>query len=308
MRSLAFLLQSSVILIIANCSLAAAQELPVAELAGRLQDRKIREASGLARSQHQPGLMWVINDSGARNIVHAINPAGDRLGEFRLLNARNKDWEDLASFILGDKAYLMIADIGDNQAKRKKRTLYVVAEPTARNHGEEFSRWRIDYDYPDGARDAEAAAIDIANDRALVLSKRDVPPRLYAIALQSNSNDRVIATKLGPVNSLHQPTHQEVLAAPKDKNWFWQPVGMDISADNRAAVILTYRAVYYYGREQQQSWLEALNSKPIRVGIGDFEKAESVAFGDDARTVFVTGESRHSPILRIDFNGVAKKQ
>jgi hypothetical protein len=83
---------------------------------------------------------------------------------------------------------------------------------------------------------------------------------------------------------------------------------MDISQDNLAAVILTYGDVYYYHRQPQQSWYEALNSKPARtVSLGNFENAEAIAFGysDDnsGRVVFVTGENKHSRLLRIDFSG-----
>ena len=33
-------------------------------VAGRLENKKIDEASGLARSQREPGVLWTINDSG----------------------------------------------------------------------------------------------------------------------------------------------------------------------------------------------------------------------------------------------------
>ncbi|MCJ7591805.1 MAG: hypothetical protein MUO51_10700, partial [Woeseiaceae bacterium] len=90
----------------------------------------------------------------------------------------------------------------------------------------------------------------------------------------------------------------------KTKDWHWQPVGMDISADGLVAVILTYRHVYYYRRQADQDWFAALNTTPVQVSLGNFKNAESIAFGDDKRTVFVTGENKHSRLLRIDFSGV----
>jgi endonuclease/exonuclease/phosphatase family metal-dependent hydrolase len=77
---------------------------------------------------------------------------------------------------------------------------------------------------------------------------------------------------------------------------------MDISSDNRAAVILTYRAVYYYLRRDGQGWFNALNSKPIRIGLGNFQNAEAIAFADDRRTVMVTGENKNSLLLRVDLD------
>ncbi len=291
------------LLAVAGCSSAEQPATLAFEVSGRLEDSRIREASGLARSQREPGLLWVINDSGAQEVVHAIGPAGGRRGEFKLKKSRNTDWEDLASFRLGDMPYLMVADIGDNDAKRNFRTLYFVKEPKAKRKDEEKLGWRVDFSYPDGPRDAEAAAVDIEHKRALILSKRDIPPILYEVPLQTDSNEIVTAAWLGAVESLPKPTRQDVEFAPKTKDWHWQPVGMDISQDNLAAVILTYRAVYYYQRQPQQDWFQALNSGPVRVGLGNFRNAESVAFGDSRHEIFVTGENKNSRLLRVDLSG-----
>lgn len=274
---------------------------------GQLEDATIREASGLARSQTQTALLWIINDNGAEEILHAIDPAGKRLGEFKLVESKNVDWEDLASFRLNDKPYLMVADIGDNEAKHKQRSLYFVEEPPPAKKNKALLSWRLDFRYPDGPRDAESAAVDVQNREALILSKRDIPPLLYAVPLRSETDEILIATKLGAVTSLTAPTSQDLEFAPVRNDWFWQPVGMDISQDNRAAVILTYRALFYFERQAKQTWLEALNTKPYRIGLGDFKNAEAVAFGDNSRTVVVTGENKNSIILSVNLQGVNER-
>ena len=274
---------------------------------GRLEDATILEASGLARSQRQAHLLWIINDNGAQEWVHAVDPAGARLGEFDLKKSKNRDWEDLASFSIANTPYLMIADIGDNNAKREQRTLYFVEEPAPAAAGKARLSWRVDYRYPDGPRDAESAAVDIDNLRALILSKRDEPPVLYSVPLQRDTTATITATKLGPITSLKSPTRQERENAPLLLDWYWQPVGMDISQDNLAAVILTYRAAYYYERQVGQDWLAALNTTPVRISLGNFQNAEAVAFGDHDRTIVVTGENKHSLILSVDMNGVTDR-
>jgi len=282
--------------VLAGCS---AEEQPAAlvfEVAGNLENRKILEASGLARSQREPGVLWTINDSG-KPVLHALDLRGARLGDVELRKSDNKDWEDLASFTLEGDPYLMIADIGDNNARYKKRTLYFAKEPRTEENKTKVD-WEVDFRYPNGPRDAEAAAVDIANERVLVLSKRDIPPSLYEVPLRAN--ETVTAKWLGTIKSLPPPLRRDVEMAPKTKDWHWQPTGMDISADNRAAVIMTYRAVYYYLRREGQGWFDALNSEPIRIGLGNFQNAEAVAFGDDRRTVYVTGENRNSLLLKVD--------
>jgi len=292
------------LLVAAGCSNAEQPAAPLFDVSGRLEDSDIREASGMARSQREPGLLWIINDNGSKEIVHASDETGTQLGQFKLQKSKNTDWEDLASFRLDDTPYLMIADIGDNDAKHDRRTLFFVEEPQLEKKGKAKVDWRVDYVYPDGARDAESAAVDIDRQRVLILSKRDLPPRLYEAPLRLESDTTVTATLLGTVNSLHSPSRSEVEFAPKSKDWYWQPVGMDISQDNRGAVILTYREVYYFQRQAGQDWLEALNSRPVRISLGNFNNAESIAFGNDEREVIVTGENKNSRILRVDLSAV----
>lgn len=291
-------------LAVAGCSNAEQPATLAFEASGRLEDDRILEASGLARSHREAGLLWIINDNGAKEIVHSVDARGARRGEFKLKKSDNKDWEDLASFRLDGEPYLMVADIGDNDARRKKRTLYFVREPVAEFDTETKTDWKVDYRYPDGPRDAESAAVDVPRQRALILSKRDIPPRLYAVPLRTDSDDTVVATALGPVTSLPRPSRQDVEFAPKTDDWHWQPVGMDISDDGLAAVILTYSAVYYYQRSAGQDWDEAFRTRPLRIGIGNFQNAEAVAFADDARNVVVTGENQHSLMIKIDLEGV----
>jgi hypothetical protein len=143
--------------------------------------------------------------------------------------------------------------------------------------------------------------VDVENERILILSKKDIPPSLYELPLRGD-DEKITAKWLGTIDSLPKPSRQDVEFAPKTKDWHWQPVGMDISQDNRAAVILTYRAVYYYLRRPEQGWFDALNSRPLRISLGNFVNAEAVAFADDRRTVVVTGENRNSLLLRVDLD------
>ena len=45
------------------------------EAAGRLENDNINEASGLARSQREPGVLWTMNDSG-KPLLYAIGKDG----------------------------------------------------------------------------------------------------------------------------------------------------------------------------------------------------------------------------------------
>jgi hypothetical protein len=155
-------------------------------IVGFLEDDVIDEASGLAASHNDADTLWVINDDGPA-VLHAISSTGKKVARVKLADARNRDWEDLASFRLRGDAYLLVADIGDNLRRRDELTLYLLPEPDTNTSRTSEVR-RIRFHYPDGPRDAEAIAVDVAKERALILSKRDIPAVLYSVSLADSAD------------------------------------------------------------------------------------------------------------------------
>ena len=97
---------------------------------GTVQSALIGEASGLAASRKNPGVLWTHNDDGPA-CVYAIAPDGKHLGVYNLEGAKMRDWEDIA-IGPGPQAnvdYLYVGAIGDNNSKRKSIIIYRVPEP-----------------------------------------------------------------------------------------------------------------------------------------------------------------------------------
>ncbi|MDX1506818.1 MAG: hypothetical protein R3358_00970, partial [Woeseiaceae bacterium] len=272
-------------------------------VAGQLEEKDISEASGLAASRRNDELLWLHNDSGAKARLYAASTDGKKRGRIKLEDADNRDWEDMASFVHDGRPYLLVADIGDNDTRHDFATLYVVEEPDLDDDDkpELEPAWRIDFTYPDGPRDAEAVAVDAAGERVYVLSKRDVPAVLYSLPLLPPDDEEfVTAERIGPVASLPQPTNSDVEFAEALNSWHWQPTGMDIARDGSAVAILTYAAVYYYPRRSGETIYASLRRPPLAFDIRNVRDAESIAFGADSRTLFVSVEKKHAPLLRID--------
>ncbi len=269
-------------------------------VAGELDNENIDEASGIAHSRRVPDVLWTHNDSGSRARLYAISETGRQVGRIRLEEADNVDWEDVATAGSGDTAIIVAADIGDNQARRDRVSLYVIQEPdlSIDDKPEIEPLRRIDFRYPEGPRDAEGLAID--GDRALILTKRDLPPILYAVDLDPEETGVIDAVRLGPVLTLPAPNRLDREFAPRSNNWHWQPTAMDISPDGSAIVILTYAAVYYYRRTGGEDWYEALQRPPLGYSLGNVRNAEAVAFGADGMSIFITVEDRNAPLYRID--------
>src|SRR5205823_7980777 len=86
---------------------------------GTIRSHDITESSGLAASKCQENVFWTHNDSGDDAFIFAINAAGDDLGTWKVPNATNYDWEDIAETKDSrGKCFLYIGEIGDNQRKR----------------------------------------------------------------------------------------------------------------------------------------------------------------------------------------------
>jgi hypothetical protein len=257
---------------IAACTPAADES--ASTIVGTLQNYKIDEASGLARSQRYPDVFWVINDDGPSEL-YAIDSAGRDLGRVKLSDASNRDWEDIASFTLDGVGYLLIADIGDNDGKRKDVRLYVIEEPEPGISKVDYA-WRFE---------------------------RDIPALLYSVPLVPDSKKGQAATRLGVVDSLPQPTRSEIQFAARTNTLHWQPTSMDISDDGTQAVVLTYGGVYLYERGPGQNWLTALQQPPRVISRTRNRQAEAAAFNADGDAIFITLEQRNAPLFRLPLSG-----
>ena len=83
---------------------------------------ELREASGIAASRSVPGRLWTHNDSGVPEIF-ALDAHGAATGRLRVSGVRVEEWEAIAAGPCPAGSCLFIADIGDNDASRKRVTI-----------------------------------------------------------------------------------------------------------------------------------------------------------------------------------------
>lgn len=283
----------------------ATQALPALEtqVAGRLVSPRLIETSGIASSNRDPGLLWGVNDSGHAPLLHAFSGNGSDLGHIQISNSINIDWEDLASFVLDDTPYLLVADTGDNNAGRHTSYLLIVVEPLPNAKGE-FSGAieivaRIPFRYEDGPRDVEAVAVDVASDRVLLVSKRDVPAVVYELPLTLVKGIRrpLTARKIARLTTLPRPTLTEIIEAPLLGPWRHQPTAIDISRDGSVLALLTYQNLYLFSHVAGQLWAESFAVPSQVLQWPELTQTESVAFFGDR--VVAVAEGRLAKILSI---------
>lgn len=270
-----------------------------ADVVGQLQSPALTETSGIAFSARHDGVIWGINDSGNEPLLHAFTRAGSALGAVRVSGARNRDWEDLASFEANGEKYLLIADTGDNYGRRAVSKLLIIEEPLSRDgrySGNARVHASLSFRYENGPRDCEAVAV-VNGRRALLVSKRDVPAAVYEVPLALESPQEVLQAKLiGTVAALPRPTISDMLESPRLGAWRHQPTGMDISGQWLALV--TYQNVYFFQRQPGQSWQTVLAGAARVVSLPGLSQYESIALGADAAAI-VVAEGPRAPVIAV---------
>lgn len=275
------------------------------ERSGYLAAGDLIEASGMQASHSRDGDYFLHNDEGLP-LLYAIDETGKDLGRIEIVPARNKDWEDLTSVPVEGGRWIVAGDIGDNWAKRRSIKLYFANEPRTGDFDRysgyvDLQHW-LELTYPDGARDCEAMAFDPVENRILLLSKRDKPPRLYAVDLETALTEAEAQLEfLGAIHPLRLPTFEDRAHWGNRTDWISQPTGLDISPDGMEAVVLTYRSLYRFRRQQGEDWLSALQRQPDEVIGPPAPQNEAIAYSADGKSVLVTTEKLPAPVHKVVF-------
>jgi hypothetical protein len=254
----------------------------VAELANETID----ESSGLAVSRRHAGLFFTHNDSGDQPRLYAFDTSGRDRGKFKVKGAYSIDWEDMASFTLGGRPYLLVGDVGDNHRVRAYASLYLIAEPELGDDEAKLVQ-RLKIKYPGGPVNCEAVAIEPATRQVFLASKemsRDgerTPSRIFLFTWPNTTPTEAI--------EIREAVKIDIPAV----------TAMDITPDGRRAILLTYKDAYEFSRGESEDWIEAFQRTPRRVEMPTRSQGESICYGHDSRTLFLTSEKLPTPLLAV---------
>ncbi|NTU42490.1 MAG: hypothetical protein HGA78_05465 [Nitrospirales bacterium] len=261
----------------------------IAELANRAID----ESSGIACGRANRDVFWTHNDSGDKPRLFAFNRKGEELSVVTVLNARNRDWEDMASFTYEGRHFLLVADVGDNLSRRDDYTLYIVAEPEL-----EAGKGRVDisvvpfqtirFHYEDGPHNCESVAIDPQRRTIYLVSKvYGNSCKVYSLPWQEGEIRALLVARA--IATLNIPT----------------TTAMDISPDGLRAVVLTYFDAFEFVRSPEETWEQGFSRSPRRIGMPEREQGEAICYGQDGKTLYLTSECENtkysdpSPLLEV---------
>ena len=245
------------------------------EVAGSLENKLIDEASGLVASISFPGYLWAHNDSGDEARIFLTDGTGKHVSEIKINGAINRDWEDITSGTdpVSHRNFVLIGDIGDNNAKYKFVTLYQVYEPSTLPAKETTLQVAKKYTvtYPDGPRDAESLMIDPLSNDIFILTKREPQIFVYRIAYPYSTTDTIVAEKTATLP-------------------FTQLVAGDISQDGLEILIKNYDSVYYFKRNLNESITATLQKMPVVLPYIREPQGEAICFSKDRTSYYTVSE------------------
>lgn len=279
---------------IASLSHVAGQECACTDFAtgaslGSISNLALDEASGLAASRRNLGVLWSHNDGSQGRTIYAMTLAGAHLAVFNLGQSVD-DVEDIAvgPGPVPDVSYLYVGDIGGNLADGAQRasiTIFRVAEPNvdvswaSSPQTQTFSGVdRFILNYPEGLHDAETLMVDpITGD--------------VVIATKASGTTRVYKANLNALTPGGEATMKLVAAIGFDV-----ASGGDISPDgSQIAIRNEFRAVLWT-RCAGQSLGDALDPEPVTLPLLAEANGESLTFLADRSGYVTTSEGAGAAI------------
>jgi hypothetical protein len=272
---------------------------------GQLDPALVNEASGLAASAAER--LYHINDSGDSGRFFVTTLDGGNMRQVRVEGFDPVDTEDLALGSCGEAGgtCLFIADFGDNNARRPTVEILTVREQTSFPDSVQPER-RIRFRYADGPHDAESLAIHPDGDLLILTKTIDlaglrVPPSgLYRIpygAWSESGDDVLVAERIGelPLPAISRDPFRGSL-----------PTAMDISADGRKLLVLTYTNAFELpiglasGLKPASEMVEGVDF--VEIPLTQLRQQEAIAYLPDGGGFIYTSEAPggEAPIMRVD--------
>jgi hypothetical protein len=267
--------------------LEACQTWGSAEAVGQVEDPALEEISGLAISRLNPGVLWVLEDSGAEPVLTALDASGKTLGTLRLTGVDNQDWEDLALGPCGTQTCLWVGEFGDNGASRDDVALFWVEEPLlagATGFARTAKARTQVYAYPEGPQNVEALVVDPAGQPHLLTKRTDGTSRMYRVPIGEPGTSTAVRMGTvagGPVEGLSVVI-----------------TGADLWPDGSRLIVRTY--LYSFELDLGPAGLEAVASAPAtQVSTAAEPQGEAIAYDPVGRAIWHVSEGVNPILYRV---------
>ncbi|MGC4046079.1 MAG: hypothetical protein QM758_19990 [Armatimonas sp.] len=246
----------------------------------RISTKDIDEASGMAASVKNPGVLWINNDSGDGPFLYAVDAKTGQLRAYlKFAGVEAEDWEALR---LGPDGVFSVGDIGDNDQERTNIRLYRAPEPVIPPGGPHRLTARgvqtFPLRYPDGPHNAEALLLDPKTKAHYIVTKTDsgISQVFALLGLRE-------LKQLGTINAGGKVTDGA------------------ISPDGHEVAILTYKHLLLWRLPAGKPLIAALQTRPTVLPVPkELKKAEAIAYSSNGRMLYMTSEGKKPEIYGLN--------
>jgi hypothetical protein len=233
----------------------------------------INEISGIADSRTNPGFIWAHEDSGNPPQLYLISHEGEVAKSIYIKGITNRDWEDMA--LANNNIY--IAETGDNAEASTDYKFYRFAEPLSTadtiNNVEVIS-----FVYADGSHDSEAFVVEPETKHIYLITKRDIPTKVYRITFPYGKNNTAKFVGTLP--------YQDVVSAT-------------MSSDNKELIVKTYSNIYHYNRKANETIEQVLRKSYSSLPYNLEPQGEAVSFAINGSGYFTISEKASTPSVNL---------
>lgn len=248
---------------------------------GKLDLRRISEASGLTSSKTRPGNFLWINDSGNSAEIHATLENGTAVKSVSLNGFSNSDFEAMASGPCPRSAgetCIYVGDIGDGIGWRSTFKVGVFSETEFWSSSRIAPQATVSFQYPNGAHNAEAMIVTPKGDMIIFTKEDDGTSEIYSLDLAGKVK-RISSLNLnGIVSDDRQGNSPKVTDAA-------------LSPDGSSVLLLTYSEIVSIPLAKILSAVKLTRADMILIDGPDFSQQETLTYTGVGDRFIVATES-----------------
>ncbi len=240
----------------------------------------LKENSGIEILSEE-GPLWIIEDSKNKNHIYGVDLSGNIVSEFKIANAKNRDWEDIAK---DGKGNLYIGDFGNNRNKRKDLCIYKIPNPLT-SDSKELNAEKISFYYPEqisfppNRRDYvyDAEAFFFFNEFLYIFTKNRMSSKLF--------DGRSLVYRI-PARPGNHKAELINLFVSCEERLNCQISSASISPDNTKVALLSHNRVWIFSDFKDDDFIDG---KVEIHDLGHSSQKEGVCFKDN-ETLLITDE------------------
>ena len=251
----------------------------------------MKEISGLACSRATPGYLWAHGDENvdSKRKIIAIQPDGTLVMTVNLTTpgTTRDDWEDIATGVYGNKNYVFVGAIGDNDLQfNDSYYIYYFEEPAISSGTQNVTVNTIRFGYPDNtAHNTETLMYDNVEQMFYIADKVDGVCHLYKLPFRTDYGTGI--QRLTEVCALGNGSQ------------FKLANGGDITPDGRWMAIKNEEYILLWERQGAESLSATAQRNPMQVmAYQKEEQGESLAWLNDSLFYTTSDSKKDTPIYQ----------